>query len=165
VGFEPTNPRGLAVFKTAALSHSATHPHRRDIELSRPGEEQKRDTHPARPPYKTTDHSRVSCHHIPSSRTRCNHRQQQAQVRKGHRLLLQKSHTVGCSSAEISPFWDTSSSHSAHPRVCPWHYEGFAHRVAVRCYLSWLAGSELRVVPCAVAMLACSVVDPRRETG
>jgi hypothetical protein len=26
VGFEPTNPCGLAVFKTAALSHSATHP-------------------------------------------------------------------------------------------------------------------------------------------
>ena len=26
VGFEPTNPCGLAVFKTAALNHSATHP-------------------------------------------------------------------------------------------------------------------------------------------
>ena len=26
VGFEPTNPCGLAVFKTAALSRSATHP-------------------------------------------------------------------------------------------------------------------------------------------
>ena len=26
VGFEPTNPEGLAVFKTAALVHSATPP-------------------------------------------------------------------------------------------------------------------------------------------
>jgi hypothetical protein len=26
VGFEPTSPCGLAVFKTAALNHSATHP-------------------------------------------------------------------------------------------------------------------------------------------
>ena len=28
VGFEPTNPCGLAVFKTAALNRSATHPKR-----------------------------------------------------------------------------------------------------------------------------------------
>jgi hypothetical protein len=31
VGFEPTNPCGLAVFKTAALNHSATHPASRAI--------------------------------------------------------------------------------------------------------------------------------------
>ena len=33
VGFEPTSPCGLAVFKTAALSHSATHPAARPVYL------------------------------------------------------------------------------------------------------------------------------------
>ena len=36
VGFEPTNPRGLAVFKTAALNRSATHPSLHPMQPGRP---------------------------------------------------------------------------------------------------------------------------------
>jgi hypothetical protein len=42
VGFEPTNPCGLAVFKTAALNRSATHPAQSDQRLTTRAERTKR---------------------------------------------------------------------------------------------------------------------------
>ena len=50
VGFEPTNPCGLAVFKTAALNHSATHPDQAAMPLALPGAKLATRAAPALPP-------------------------------------------------------------------------------------------------------------------